>query len=37
VGRWYRREIDALGYRFEGPEDTARPVGAERLPAVARN
>jgi hypothetical protein len=37
VGRWYRREIDALGYRFEKPENGERAAGAERAPAVARN
>jgi len=31
------REIDALGYSFEGPEEAAKPAGAERAPAVARN
>ncbi len=36
VGRWYRREIDALGYRFEGPED-ARPAEAPKAPAIARS
>ena len=37
VGRWYRREIDALGYHFETAEEVARAAGAERAPAVARN
>lgn len=38
VGRWYRREIEAFGYRFERPEAIDIPeAGETAAPAVARN